>query len=94
VLARRNQLQAMLEECNGAEEAANNFTARINEIEKKMDNLPDVSFGTDTLKRQKSEYKVNIHEKSIQFFLLEQLIKLRLSKHTNEGENNLIINVN
>jgi hypothetical protein len=49
----------MLEECRAAEEAATAFTDRMNEIEKKVDSLQEVSFGTDTLKKQKSEYRVS-----------------------------------
>lgn len=49
----------MLNECRKLEQINNEFANRIQEIEQKVESLPNLSFGKDTLKRQKSEYKVS-----------------------------------
>lgn len=54
---RKNQLETMLIECRKLEQINNEFTNRINEMENKVQALPDITFGQDTLKRQKSQYK-------------------------------------
>ena len=58
---RRSQLQTMHDECKNVEEMSNEFANRMSDIEQKVEALPEVSFGSDTLKKQKSEYKVNIY---------------------------------
>jgi hypothetical protein len=49
----------MLEECRNLDKFNNDFADRISEIEEKIHGLPEPSLGKDTLKRQKTEYKVN-----------------------------------
>jgi hypothetical protein len=54
------RLASMLEECRHLDRLNTEFSDRVNEIEQKMQGLPEPSLGKDTLKRQKTEYKVNL----------------------------------
>ena len=48
----------MLKECQTLDQINMDFIERINEIEQKVDSFPELTFGKDTLKKQKTEYKV------------------------------------
>ncbi len=54
---RKNQLETMLIECRKLEQINNEFSNRIVDMENKVQSLPDITFGQDTLKRQKNQYK-------------------------------------
>lgn len=58
VTERKDQLETMLNECQTLEQINMDFMERINEIEQKVDSFPELTFGKDTLKKQKTEYKV------------------------------------
>lgn len=70
VIDRKHSLEAMLNECKKLEQINNEFSNRIYEVEKKVDTFPILpSFGKDTLKRQRIEYKVLFfNEKNLMFF--------------------------
>ena len=55
---RKAQLKSMLDECRTFEENIDSFSSKLNDIEQKVDAMQDISFGTDTLKKQKAEHKV------------------------------------
>lgn len=58
VESRHKDLQTMLSDCNYLESIGSQFSDKLNDIEQKMDSLKEISFGSDTLKRQKTEHKV------------------------------------
>ena len=59
VTEKKTRLEAMLDECRHLDKLNSEFSDRVYEIEQKMQGLPEPSLGKDTLKRQKTEYKVS-----------------------------------
>jgi hypothetical protein len=58
VIERKKLLESMFNECQKLESINTEFMNRIIEIEQKVDGLPELTFGKDTLRKQKTEYKV------------------------------------
>lgn len=52
------RLETMLDDSRHLDKLNSEFSDRVGEIEQKMQGLPEPSLGKDTLKRQKTEYKV------------------------------------
>ncbi len=50
----------MLDESRKLEEVNNDFLGKIVDMENKIDNLPEQSLGRETLRKQKTEFKVKI----------------------------------
>lgn len=58
VADKKHQFETMLEESQKLEEVNNDFLGKIEDMEKKIENLPEKGVGKDTLKKQKTEFKV------------------------------------
>lgn len=58
VVDKKHQLETMMEESRKLEEVNSDFLSKIEDMEKKIGNLPEPSVGKDTLKKQKTEFKV------------------------------------
>lgn len=58
VIDKKNQLETMLNESSKLEQINSDFLNRISDMESKVECLPEPSFGKDTLRKQKTEYKV------------------------------------
>ncbi len=58
VIDKKQQLEIMLNESLKLEQINSDFLNRIADMEKKVQGLPEPSFGKDTLRKQKTEYKV------------------------------------
>lgn len=58
---RKQHLESMQDEYKNLSNAYEEFLNKINNMEQKVESLPELSFGKDTLKRQKTDYKVEIN---------------------------------
>jgi hypothetical protein len=58
VIEKKMRLETMLDDSRHLDKLNSEFSDRVGEIEQKMQGLPEPSLGKDTLKRQKTEYKV------------------------------------
>lgn len=55
---RKSQLESMFNECIKLNEVNDEFMTKIIEMEQKVECLPELAFGKDTLKKQKTDFKV------------------------------------
>jgi len=60
VIDKKHQFTTMLDESRKLEEVNNDFLGKIVDMENKIDNLPEQSLGRETLRKQKTEFKVKI----------------------------------
>ena len=57
MIEKKRQFEEMLSDCRRLDQINNDFLNRIVEMEQKVETLPDLTYGKDTLKKQKTEYK-------------------------------------
>lgn len=55
---RKQHLESMLTDCTNLNGSYEEFLAKISAMEEKVERLPDLAVGKETLKRQKTDYKI------------------------------------
>lgn len=60
VCHRKQNLESMVAECKHLNSTYDEFLTKISVMEQKVESLPELAIGKDTLKRQKTDYKVDM----------------------------------